>query len=153
VAAEDKIIVAVLTQETEDKEYVITYISRRLIDAETRYTLTEKLYLSLYYAYTKLKHDLLSSTCIVVCQTDVLKRMLQKPILSDRIGEWDYALVEYDLACESLESMRGQIIADFIVEHRINDKHDLGIGYVTCTPRNYISIDRFVMMVKELLLS
>jgi len=28
VAAEDKIIVAILTQETEDKEYVITYISR-----------------------------------------------------------------------------------------------------------------------------
>ena len=28
VAAEDKIIVAVLTQETIDKEYVITYISR-----------------------------------------------------------------------------------------------------------------------------
>ena len=28
VAAKDKIIVAVLTQETEDKEYVITYISR-----------------------------------------------------------------------------------------------------------------------------
>jgi len=51
--------------------------------------------------------------------------MLQKPILSDRIGEWVYALVEYDLACESLISMRGQIIADFIVEHQINDKHDL----------------------------
>ena len=28
VAAEDKIIGAVLTQETEDKEYVITYITR-----------------------------------------------------------------------------------------------------------------------------
>ena len=24
--------------------------------------------------------------------------------------------------------------ADFIVEHRINDKHDLEVGYVTCTP-------------------
>ena len=35
VAAKDKIIVPVLTQKTEDKEYVITYISRRLIDAET----------------------------------------------------------------------------------------------------------------------
>ena len=23
---------------------------------------------------------------------------------------------------------------DFIVEHRINDKHDLEVGYVTCTP-------------------
>ena len=110
-------------------------------------------YFCLYYARTNLRYYLLSSTCIVVCQTDVLKCMLQKPILSDRIGEWAYALVEYDLACESLESMRGQIIADFIVEHRINDKHALGIGYVTCTPRNYISIDRFVMVVKELVLS
>ena len=109
VAAEDKIIVAVLTQETEDKEYVITYISRRLIDAETRYTFTEKLCLSLYYACTKLRHYLLSSTCIVVCQTDVIKHMLQKLILSGRIGKWAYALVEYDLACELLKSMRGKL--------------------------------------------
>jgi len=60
--------------------------------------------------------------------------MLQKPILSGRIGEWAYALIEYDLACEFLRSMRGQIIADFIVEYRINGKHDLEVGYVTCTP-------------------
>ena len=37
VETEDKVIVAVLTQETEGKEYVITYISRRLIDVDTRY--------------------------------------------------------------------------------------------------------------------
>ena len=30
--------------------------------------------------------------------------------------------------------MRGQIIANFIVEHWINDKHCLEVGYVTCTP-------------------
>ena len=35
VAAEDKVIGAVLTQETEGKEYIITYLSRQLIDAET----------------------------------------------------------------------------------------------------------------------
>ena len=86
VVARDKVIGAVLTRETEDKEYVITYISRQLIDAKTSYTFTKKLCLSLYYAYTKLRHYLLSSTRIVVCQTDVLKYMLQKPILSDRIG-------------------------------------------------------------------
>jgi len=81
-----------------------------------------------------LRYYLLSSTCIVVCQTDVLKRMLQKPILNDRIGEWAYDLVEYDLSCESLKSMRGQIVVDFIIEHRINDEHDLEVGYITCTP-------------------
>ena len=52
---------------------------------------------------------ILSNTCIVVCQTDVLKRMLQKPILSDRIGEWAYALVEYDLACEPSKSMEAKL--------------------------------------------
>ena len=41
VAAEDRIIGAILTQETEGKEYIITYLSRRLIDAETRYTFIE----------------------------------------------------------------------------------------------------------------
>ena len=76
VAADDKVIGAVLTQETEGKEYIITYLSQRLIDAETRYTFIEKLCLSLYYACTKLRHYLLSSTCIVVCQTDVIKHML-----------------------------------------------------------------------------
>ena len=134
MAAEDKIIGAVLTQETEGKEYIITYLSRRLIDAETRYTFIEKLCLSLYYACTKLRHYLLSSTCIVTCQADVIKHMLQKPILSGRIGKWAYALAEYDLAYESLKSVKGQIVADFIVEHRINDEHNLEVGYISCTP-------------------
>ena len=60
--------------------------------------------------------------------------MLQKPILSGRIGKWAYALVEYDLTCEPLKSMKGQIVADFIVEHRINDEHDLEVGYIVSTP-------------------
>ena len=117
-------------------QYIITYVGRWLIDAETRYTFIEKLCLSLYYACTKLRHYLLSSTCIVTYQTDVIMHMLQKPILSGRIGKWAYALVEYDLAYESLKSVKGQIVADFIVEHRINDEHDLEVGYITCTPWN-----------------
>jgi hypothetical protein len=109
VAAKDKVIGAVLTQETKGKEHIITYVSRRLIDVETRYTFIEKLCLFLYYACTKLRHYLLSSTCIVAFQTDVIKHMLYKPILSSRIGKRAYALVEYDLACEPLKSMKATI--------------------------------------------
>ena len=71
MATEDKVIGVVLTLEIEGKEYIITYVGRRLIDAETRYTFIEKLCLSLYYACTKLRHYLLSSTYIGTCQTDV----------------------------------------------------------------------------------
>jgi hypothetical protein len=72
----------------------------------------------LYYACTKLRHYLLSNTCIVACHTDVIKHMLHRPILSGRLGKWAYGLVEYDLVYESLKSIKGQIVADFIVEHR-----------------------------------
>ena len=80
-----------------------------------------------------MRHYLLSSTCIVTCQTDVIKHMLQKPILSGRIGKWAYALVEYDLAYESLRAIRGQIVVDFIFDHWINDEQDLEVGYITHT--------------------
>jgi hypothetical protein len=43
VAAENDVIRAVLTQEAEGKEHIITYVSRRLLDAETRYQFIEKL--------------------------------------------------------------------------------------------------------------
>jgi hypothetical protein len=124
IAAEDKVIGAVLTQETGGKKHVVTYLSRRLVDAKTRYTFIEKLCLCLFYACTKCRCYLMSSPCTVADQTDVIKYMLQNPIMSGRIGKWAYALIEYDLAYEP----------DFIVEHRIDDTHKLDISYLTVTP-------------------
>jgi ribonuclease HI len=131
---EQTVIGVVSTQETNGKEYIVAYESRRLLDTEMRYTFIEKLCSSIYYAYTKLRHYLLSSTCFVACQTDIIKSMLQKPVVSGRVSKWAYALVEYDLHCELIKSMRGQIVADFIVEHRIDKQLDLDVGYVTFTP-------------------
>jgi hypothetical protein len=67
IVAEDKIIGDVLTQEDKGKEYVMAYLGRRLLDPETRYAHIEKLCLSLYYACSKMRHYLLSSTCVVAC--------------------------------------------------------------------------------------
>jgi hypothetical protein len=114
IAAEDKVIRAILTQDTRGKEHVVTYISQRLVDAETRYTFIEKLCLCLLYAWTKYRYYLLSSHCTVASQTDVIKYMLQNPIMSGRISKWAYALIEYDLAYKPLKSMKGQVVADFL---------------------------------------
>jgi hypothetical protein len=90
IVAEHAVIGAVLTQVMEGNEHIITYLSQRLIDAKTRYSLIEKLCLSLFYACSKLRCYLLSSTCVVACQADVIKHMLQQPILSGRIKKWTY---------------------------------------------------------------
>jgi hypothetical protein len=54
IAVESVVIGVVLTQVTEGKKYIITYLSRCLIDAETRCSVIEKLCLSLFYACFKL---------------------------------------------------------------------------------------------------
>jgi hypothetical protein len=59
--------------------------------------------------------------------------MLQNPTMSGRIGKWAYVVIEYDLAYEPLKSMKGHVIPDFIVEHRIDDAQELDMSYLTIT--------------------
>jgi hypothetical protein len=82
ITAQEWVIGAVLLQEEDGKEFLVAYVSRRLLDAETRYVFVEKLCLSLYYACSKFRRYILSSSCVVACQYDVIKNMLLKPILS-----------------------------------------------------------------------
>jgi hypothetical protein len=88
----------------------------------------------LFYACSKLGHYLLASTCVVACQADVIKHILQQPILCGRIKMWAYALIEYDLAYEPLKSMKDQVVADFIVEHSIDQNNDESCNLVSIHP-------------------
>jgi hypothetical protein len=126
IATQEQVIRAILLQEEDGKEFPVAYVSRPLPDAKARYIFMEKLCLSLYYACTKLGDYILSCSCIVACQYDVIKHMLLKSILSGRIGKWAYALVEFDLAYEPLRSMKGQVVTDFILNHAIV------VGHLIC---------------------
>nr|ABA94385.1 retrotransposon protein, putative, unclassified [Oryza sativa Japonica Group] len=88
LSAGEKSIGSVLIQELEGKERAVFYLSRRLLDAETR-------------------HYLLSNECTVICKADVVKYMLSAPILKGRVRKWIFALTEFDLRYESPKAIKG----------------------------------------------
>jgi hypothetical protein len=90
------VIGAALTQSDEGKRICGAYLSQRLLDNETRYMPIEKL-CSLYY--------LLTSSCTITFQYNIIKYMLQRPIFCGRLGKWAYSLVEYDLEYEALKAL------------------------------------------------
>jgi hypothetical protein len=98
------------------------------------YSFIEKLCLSLFCVCSKLRHYLLSSTCIVACQADVIGHMLQQPIQSGRIGKWAYALIEYNFAYNPLKFMKDQVVADFIVWRSIDQNSNESCNLVSIHP-------------------
>jgi hypothetical protein len=86
VAADTQTIGPALIQEFEGKERVVAYLSRKLLDPETRYSAAEKLCLCVYYSCTKFRHYLLNAECVVYSKFDVIKHMLSMPILMEGLA-------------------------------------------------------------------
>jgi ribonuclease HI len=103
----------------DGKEKVVFYLSRRMLDAETRYPDIVKLCLCLFFTCTKLHHILLSAKMIVICKSDVIKHMLSAPVLKGRLEKWMFALLEFDIRYQLVKVVKGQALADLIAE-RIN---------------------------------
>jgi ribonuclease HI len=115
----DTSITSVVIQVHDDKERVVFYLSKRMLDAETRYPDIEKLCLCLFFTCTKLRHILLSAETIVICKSKVIKHMLSAPVLKGRLGKWMFALSEFDIRYQPGKAVKGQALVDLITE-RIN---------------------------------
>jgi hypothetical protein len=72
----DTSITSVVVQVYDNKEKVVFYLSRRMLDTETRYHEMEKLYLYFFFTIIKLQHILLFAKIIVICKLDIIKHML-----------------------------------------------------------------------------
>jgi hypothetical protein len=117
LSANEQAIGSALVQEFEGKERVVYFMSRRLLDAEIRYSAVERLCLCLYFSCTKLRRYLLIAECTVMCKDDVVKYMLSLPILKGSIGKWILALSEFDLTYQLAKAIKGQVMADLVTQH------------------------------------
>jgi hypothetical protein len=97
------------------------YLSRILNQTKCRYSIVEKFCLALYFSTLKLRQYMLAYVMFIIAQTDVIKYMLLKTILSGRMSKWSLALVEFNLLYVPQKAVKGQALADFLANHPCDD--------------------------------
>ena len=114
---------AVLVKDHEGQQYPIYYVSKSLLDAETRYSHLEKLILALVMASTKLRHYFETHT-IRVKTNYPRKNVLRKPEMSGRMAKWSVKLSAYDLVYEPRTAIKSQALADFVADFSSDMQHE-----------------------------
>ena len=106
---------AVLVKDVDGLQHPIYYVSKSLLQAETRYSSLEKLSLALIMACIKLK-PYFESHPICVRTNYPLKTIMSKPELSSRMSKWSVRLSTYDLTYEPRTAIKSQALADFVAD-------------------------------------
>ncbi|XP_052185282.1 uncharacterized protein LOC127796919 [Diospyros lotus] len=111
----DKAVSAVLIKKEGQVDRPVYYVSKVLQGPETRYPFIEKVALALLNASRKLR-PYFQAHSISVLTDQPLRSILQKPKCSGRLTKWSIELSEYDIQYHPRQAIKGQALADFIVE-------------------------------------
>ncbi|WRX18297.1 Integrase [Theobroma cacao] len=141
--------------ETGKKEQAIYYLSKKLTEYESKYSVLEKMYCALVWTAKRLRQYMLYHTTWLVAKLDPIKYIFEKPFLSGRIARWQVILSKYDIVYVSQKLIKGSVIADFLVDRVIEDYepmysdgasnalgHEIGIVLVSPNGRYYLATAR-----------
>nr|CAN82630.1 hypothetical protein VITISV_028132 [Vitis vinifera] len=103
----------------------IYYVNRALADVETRYLKMELTALALRSAAQKLR-PYFQAHPVIVLTDQPLRNILHKPDLTGRMLQWAIELSEFGIEFQPRLSMKGQVMADFVLEYsrRPNQHHE-----------------------------
>ena len=105
----------VLVRDKDRIQHLIYYCSRALRGAEERYPRKEKLILALVTTARKL-HPYFQVHTIEVPTEYPMNQVLHKPETSRRLMKWAIELREFDIRYKTKTTIKGQVLADFVME-------------------------------------
>lgn len=94
---------------------LVYYVSKALVDTETRYSKMEQTTLALRNAAQKLR-PYFQAHQVIVLTNQLLISILHKPDLSGRMLKWVIELSEYIIKYQPILATKGKVMADFIAE-------------------------------------
>jgi len=95
----DKSMGCVLGQhgESEKREWVVYYLSKKFKACEMNYSLLERTCCALVWATHRLRQYMLNYTTWLVSKMDPVKYIFEKPALTRRITLWQVLFSEFDI--------------------------------------------------------
>jgi transposase InsO family protein len=115
---------AVLAQKDEQgRERVIQYLSRKMSDAETRYTTSEQECLAIIFALRKLRHYLLGRKFTLYTDHEALKYLLATPNLKGKLARWYIEINEFRFDVQHRPGVDNPV-ADYLSRPSIGEGED-----------------------------
>ena len=106
-------------------------MSKRLLDAETRYLKLEKLTLALIIASRKLR-SYFHAHIIEILTNYPLRQVLQKPEASEILLKWAIELSQFDISYRPRTTIKGQALVDFSAKFTYSNTTEIaGITDIT----------------------
>lgn len=105
----------VLVQEDHNgSEHVIYYLSRNLLDTDTRYAYVKKLALAVAQAVQCFRHYILLWMMIVISKCNPMTYILSRQLLGGKYLKWIVILQEFDLEFTTTKSKKSLVFAELI---------------------------------------
>ncbi|GJV13927.1 reverse transcriptase domain-containing protein [Tanacetum coccineum] len=120
LAAAKETVSAILMAEREAKQMPIYFVSRALRGLEINDTSMEKLVLALVHASKRLKRYFQAHPIIIITEQPI-QQVLSRPEVAGRLQKLSIELGEYAIHYRPRVSVKGKILADFIVERPEED--------------------------------
>jgi len=115
LAAADTTIDMVLIQsDDDDTKHVIYYLSRNLLDTETRYAYVEKLALAAVCAIQHFRHYILLRTTTMVSDCNPMMYILSRQLLGGKYSKWIIILQEFDLEFTTAKSKKSLVFVELL---------------------------------------
>nr|CAN81302.1 hypothetical protein VITISV_024592 [Vitis vinifera] len=103
------------------KDRAIYYLSKRMLDYETRYVVIEHYCLALVWATRRLRHYMTEYSVHLISRLDPLRYLFDRLALIGRLMRWLVLLTEFDIHYVTQKSIRGSIVADHLASLPVSD--------------------------------
>ena len=103
------------------KDRAIYYLSKRMLDYETRYVMIERYCLALVWATRRLRHYMTEYSVHLISCLDPLTYLFDRPALVGRLMRWLVLLTEFDIHYVTQKSIRGSIVANHLASLPVSD--------------------------------